>query len=232
MTKNAYHKTRLGAKQRGANIYPSYDRIRLAKQRCYPEGIEISEVKATVPLHKLLDHTLDRLCETFEFDNNVKFGDVFTKFNFICKWGCDGSSGHRQYNQTFENSENSQNITDASVFLFSFVSLRLTGTTANSNEKIILWENPIPSSTRYCRPMKFMYEKETAEVTKNEVGKVEKEISELKPYKLNINNDVMSINYTMVMTMVDGKAINTLTGSSSQICFICKCNPKNMNDLN
>ena len=33
------------------------------------------------------------------------------------------------------------------------------------------------------------------------------------------------------MTMVDGKVINTLTESSSQVCFICKCNPKNMNNL-
>lgn len=37
--------------------------------------------------------------------------------------------------------------------------------------------------------------------------------------------------YTMLMTMVDGKVINTLTESSSQLCYICKCNPTNMNDL-
>jgi len=48
VTKDSYHKTRLGAKQRGANIYPSYDRIRLAKERCYPEGIKHSEEKASV----------------------------------------------------------------------------------------------------------------------------------------------------------------------------------------
>lgn len=33
------------------------------------------------------------------------------------------------------------------------------------------------------------------------------------------------------MTMIDGKVIKTLTGSSSQACFICKCNPTNMNNL-
>lgn len=57
MTKDAYHKTRLGSKQRGANIHPTYDCIRLAQERCYPEGIEISK-KASVPLQHLLDHTL------------------------------------------------------------------------------------------------------------------------------------------------------------------------------
>jgi hypothetical protein len=35
----------------------------------------------------------------------------------------------------------------------------------------------------------------------------------------------------MVMTMIGGKVINILTGSSSQVCFICKCNPTNMNNL-
>jgi len=75
-----------------------------------------------------------------------------------------------------------------------------------------------------------MYNKEPIETTKNEVEKVEKEITELKPLKLNINNNVVSINYTMVMTMIDGKVINTLTGSSSQVCFICKYNPTNMNN--
>ncbi|CAI6374138.1 unnamed protein product [Macrosiphum euphorbiae] len=48
--------------------------------------------------------------------------------------------------------------------------------------------NPTPSSTRYCRPIQFMYNTEMVEITYNEVEKVEKEISELKPFKLNINN--------------------------------------------
>jgi len=31
--------------------------------------------------------------------------------------------------------------------------------------------------------------------------------------------------------MVDGKVINTQCNSSSQICNICNCTPKNMNNL-
>lgn len=227
MTKDAYQITRLGAKQRGANIYPAYHRIRLAKERCYPEGIEIHEEKSSVPLQHLLDHTLTRLFETFKFDSNMNLDKVYKNLNFVCKWGCDGSSGHSEYHQTF----NDQNITDSSVFLFSLVPLRLTGISKISKNNTILWKNPTPSSTRYCRPIKFMFNKETVETTKNEVQKLEKEIAELKPLKLSINNNVVSISYTMVMTMIDGKVINTLTGSSSQVCFICKCNPTNMNNL-
>jgi len=55
---------------------------------------------------------------------------------------------------------------------------------------------------------------------------------ELKFVELNINSNVLCINYTMLMTMVEGKVINTLTDSSSQLCYTCKCNPTNMNNLN
>lgn len=34
----------------------------------------------------------------------------------------------------------------------------------------------------------------------------------LNAMKLNINNIVLRINYTMIMTMVDGNVINTLSG--------------------
>jgi len=237
MTKNSYHLTRLGAKKHGANIYPSYDRIRLAKERCYPKNIIINEIGASVPLQDLLNHTLLRLCETLDFDDNINYGELYTQFKFICKWGCDGSSGHSEYHQKFRNTltddcdERETNLTDSSVFLFSLVPLRLVANCKNTNENFILWENPCPSSTRYCRPIKFSYEKETTEVTRTEVRKTEKEIIELKSLDLNINNHIISISYTMLMTMVDGKVINTLTESSSQICFICKCNPKNMNNL-
>lgn len=50
MTKDAYQIARLEAKQRGANIY---HRIRLAKERCYPECMEIHEENSSVPLQHL-----------------------------------------------------------------------------------------------------------------------------------------------------------------------------------
>jgi hypothetical protein len=59
--------------------------------------------------------------------------------------------------------------------------LRLTGFTKVSKNNTILWKNPTPSFTRYCRPIQSMYNKDTVETTKNEVQKVKKEIAELIP---------------------------------------------------
>lgn len=85
MTKNSYNLTRLGAKKHGADIYPSYDRIRLVKDRCYLKNIMISEVGGSVPLQDLLNHTLLRLCETIDFNENINYGELYTQFKFICK---------------------------------------------------------------------------------------------------------------------------------------------------
>ena len=73
-----------------------------------------------------------------------------TPFTLISKWGCDGSSGHSTHKQRFKNSD----ATDEFLFVFSFVPLRL------SDGQNIIWQNPRPSSTLYCRPIKFIFSKE------------------------------------------------------------------------
>jgi len=42
MSKDMYIQTRLGAKQRDAGIYPSYEKIKEVKKQCYPEGIKVT----------------------------------------------------------------------------------------------------------------------------------------------------------------------------------------------
>lgn len=39
MSRDAYIQTRLGAKRHNANIYPLYEKVKQAKQKCYPDGI-------------------------------------------------------------------------------------------------------------------------------------------------------------------------------------------------
>lgn len=42
MTKDVYIETRLGAKKRNANIYPSYEEVKKVKAHCTPEGVTVS----------------------------------------------------------------------------------------------------------------------------------------------------------------------------------------------
>jgi len=164
ITINAYQLTRIGAKQRGANIYPSYKRIIEPKQRCYPECINVNEISASIPLQQLLDHTTRRLCEILDFSqyNNTFKNSENCEVEFIFKWGCDG---HSEYQQAFSGNGiemESNDFNDTTVSMFCLVPLKLILHT-NLNEKNILWLNPKPSSTSYCHPSKFFFEKETTD---------------------------------------------------------------------
>jgi len=120
LSKHDYSVLRQSSKEMGTDIFPTYDKVLERKKLCYPDNIDISETSVTVKLQVLLDHTAERL---------------------VSKWGCDGSSGHSEYKQSFEN----EGATDANMFLISLVPLRMTGTNS------LFWENPRPSSTRLCR---------------------------------------------------------------------------------
>jgi len=133
----------------------------------YPDNINISETSVTVKLQVLLDHTVERI---FLAKPESDFDSLGHKFILVSKWGCDGSSGHSEYKQSFEN----EGATDANMFLISLVPLRMTDTNS------LFWENPRPSSTRLCRPVRFTFVKETPEIIRGEVNRMKSEISNLK----------------------------------------------------
>lgn len=92
----------------------------------------------------------------------------------------------------------------------------------------ILWKNPRPSSTRYCRPIKIIFQKESADLVRREVDNIKSQISKI------VSTSVGSfrVYHQFHLTMIDGKVFNVIADSSSQTCGICKATPKIMNDLN
>lgn len=49
---------------------------------------------------------------------------------------------------------------DENIFLTSLVPLRL-----ESSDNVIIWQNPQPSSTRFCSPIRLTFVHETKEVS-------------------------------------------------------------------
>lgn len=43
MTKDMYIRTRIGAMERNANIFPAYEKVKKAKIECIPEGVIVSD---------------------------------------------------------------------------------------------------------------------------------------------------------------------------------------------
>lgn len=147
-TKEQYQSIQQTSKEHNANIYPSYVNLLKAKTECYPSDIVITEISGEISLQSLLDHTIKRLVisqlevlksRIEEFDPSL--------VNIIFKWGCDGASSQSRYKQGFEDREND----DSNLFIISLVPLRISATSKRGNNEIILWQNPIPSSTKYCR---------------------------------------------------------------------------------
>ena len=103
MSQRQYVNTRVGAKKRKADMYPSYEKIREAKRQCYPDPLlvltTVSETKVKVPLQRLLDHTAERIFKVLESKNkSIESGD----FNMIATGGGeDGTSDQARYGQSF-----------------------------------------------------------------------------------------------------------------------------------
>jgi hypothetical protein len=113
----------------------------------------------------------------------------------------------------------------------SLVPIQLYGLQKSNNEKIIIWKNPRPSSTRFCRPVRFLFEKETQDTIKNEVRYIENQIKSLEPTKVIIGSSNLKINNKLLLTMITGKVCNAITETSSQVCYIYGVSPKNMNNI-
>lgn len=112
LSKHQYNILRSTAKLNNCNIYPLYEKITLAKKRCYLESMTITEICAEVRLQALVEHTCIRIIQTQSDVINHFSDEQLKNFKLICKWGCDGSN-QKEYKQKFEDN----NSSDDNVFL-------------------------------------------------------------------------------------------------------------------
>lgn len=95
-----------------------------------------------------------------------------------------------------------------------------------------VWKNKNTASSRFCRPIKCIFEKKTSEMVHIETNLILEQIANLIPTKIIIDDVEITITHKLLLTMVDGKVCNTLTDTrSSQMCFICGATPKVMNTI-
>lgn len=84
-----------------------------------------------------------------------------------------------------------------SIIVSSLVPLKLVDETIGK----VYWENPKPSTARFCIPIKIEYTKETTERIKEYDEDFKKQIEELQ----NINVAGCQVKLKMCLTMIDGK---------------------------
>lgn len=207
-------------------LYPCYSVLQKAKMECYPdkESYHVTENCAAVALQHLLDHTVTRLLIHLEGAAQHLSEQESNSLVLICKWGCDGSQ-QSQYKQTFQNDADS----DANIFQSSFVPLQLICSTKTKN---VIWQNPTPSSPRYCRPIRIRFIKESTDITNEEIKYVQEATNSLQDTKVTLADKCFSVKHTMMLTMVDGKVCNAATQTTSTMrCYICGATSKEFNNL-
>lgn len=142
--------------------------------------------------------------------------------NLISKWGCDGSQ-QAQFKQKFQNNADS----DANIFQSSLVPLRLI-VIIDGEQKKIIWQNPAPSSPRFCRPIRIRFISESKDVIVDEIKYVQNQITNLR--ETMVPNEIGKIKHTMLFTMVDGKVCNAAIETTSTIkSYICGQTSKDFN---
>ncbi|KAK9745729.1 hypothetical protein QE152_g6705 [Popillia japonica] len=144
MSKHSYTAIQVRLKSIGCKVLPSYDALIEAKKKCYPDLIDITEGSAEINLQTLINHTVQRICEVQQ-EVLLQMKNELSNVRCLFKWGCDGSSGYSSYKQRFSQAIDKRE--DTAIFIF-MVPIQLYSVT--NTKKHILWENPTPSSTRYC----------------------------------------------------------------------------------
>lgn len=194
--------------------------LQKVKKECYPEIHRVTETCAEVQVQKLMDHTTNRLMSHLGEIVEQLSEEEISSLTVISKWGCDGSQ-QMQYKMKFENEPD----TDANIFQSSVVPLQLI----YGHEKKILWQNPTPSSPRYCRPIRIRFVKETSDITQEEIDYITTQIEALSSTDIGNN---LSVKHKMLFTMVDGKVSKAATHTKSTMrCYICDATSSEFNDL-
>lgn len=207
-------------------FFPCYSILQKAKKQCYPppEACRVTSNGAEADLQSLMDITTRRLSDYLE-DVLITIKEQERKsLKLICKWGCDGSK-QDLYKQKQDNVED----LDSNIFQSCFVPLRLV---CGEKKERIIWENPTPSSSRFCRPIRFRFIKESAAVIEQEIKYVKNNINNLVATEVDLDGDKYLVKHILIMTMVDGKICNAATGTTSTSkCYICGATSKDFNKL-
>lgn len=175
LSKLKYMKLREMSIEHAANPYPSYYKVRQAKKDCYPpkEAIKITDTYAEINLQAILDLTMHKILKLINIQEYHESDELI----LISKWGFDGASGQSIYKQRVSEEITSiKKPIDESIFISSFVPLKLM------NGTHVLWENSQPSSTKYCRPIKFQFVQESAELIRKEHTRIQNEINNFYSY--------------------------------------------------
>ncbi|KAL4706858.1 hypothetical protein ACJJTC_010092 [Scirpophaga incertulas] len=188
-----------------------HDKMKYTPQEAL--SLFVEETHFNVELQALLDHTALRLVQYLKEVLDTLANTEKQNLILISKWGCDGSH-QTPFKQKFENVTDD----DSNIFMSSIVPVRLIVSVDGQTTKTI-WQNPVPSSVRFCRPIRARFLHETKDVTKEEIEHIRNQAKNLKGTE--DSEKLIKISHSILLTMVDGKVCNAAMDTASTMrCYI------------
>jgi len=168
-TKDQYLSMKAASALSSANIWPYYNKIIKAKAQCWPDGIVINELNASVLIQNLLDHTtrrilltdaaiVEKMKELADKNNGNLEIQLYFKFGFA---GCGSFNTNMQKDTTGKVPDASTLVTSQLVPLQAVVL---------GDEKLIIHNNPRPNNANACRPIRLSHEKECQDNIRTEAS--------------------------------------------------------------
>ena len=206
-------------------ILPPYYTIEAEKLKCRPPGITCNDVEVCVPLQCLLNHTVARLLEDEDIQQQIeRLSDLNDKqpllLEFLYKYGSDGTGGMGKFKQISQN-DNKQ----GKLYASNLVALQLV--TYVKGRIHIVYHNILCNSSSSIRPIRHLYAQETTEIIKAENERLNSEIETLSNFEWTEN---VTVGYVGFNSMNDQKVLNVVSdNSSSQRCPFCLAGPGDVN---
>ena len=174
-------------------------------------------------MQSLINHTAYRIVSLQEDVVRQVAGErEDVTVELVCKWGFDGATAQSSYKQLGTSSPTE----DSQVLFTSLVPLQLT---AGDD---IIWHNRTPSSSRFARPLKLEYCRETAQRSREEASYWKEQISQLEQHQIQLGGLKVNVTFRLLLTMIDGKVQAAITETSSTaVCTVCQAKPSQFNQL-
>jgi hypothetical protein len=103
----------------------------------------------------------------------------------------------------------------------------------DSNNEIVAWKNPRPSSSRFCRLIKLQFLHKNVESIISEVNNIEQQVELLVLFITQIYGKGICVKYNLMFTIIDNKVCNAVTDTKSTLrCYLCGATSKDFNNIN
>ena len=200
---------------RNSRIYPADEFVKIGMDKCLPENIQSTEVEVVVSLQKMLNKSVERLCESVALDWDE---NCLKQLQLIATLGFDSSSGHTNAQQKCSNKYNEDLNPLQSLFVSSIILISI-----RCNCRKHSWLNKTPQSIRFCRPLRIALEKEDKRASLLEFERLSTEIKNLLEHTFELsNNKLVKIKYDIYQTLFDGKCLNTIVrNAATSRCPMC-----------